>query len=81
MGIVFRDLKPESKVHPFFVSLMIKKFIIVSYLLTDYWIIIIDLLLHESGHLMLSDFDLSVQSPSAGSPSIIQSSIPFWVRK
>ncbi|KAI8140659.1 kinase-like domain-containing protein [Fennellomyces sp. T-0311] len=39
-----------------------------------------NILLHESGHLMLSDFDLSVQSPSAGPPSIIQSSLPFWQR-
>ncbi|KAI9496929.1 kinase-like domain-containing protein [Zychaea mexicana] len=39
-----------------------------------------NILLHESGHLMLSDFDLSVQSPAAGRPSIIQSSLPFWQR-
>ncbi|CDH56593.1 serine threonine-protein kinase nrc-2 [Lichtheimia corymbifera JMRC:FSU:9682] len=36
-----------------------------------------NILLHESGHLMLSDFDLSIQSPSAGAPSIVRTNLPF----
>ncbi|CAA91206.1 Serine/threonine-protein kinase ppk14 [Schizosaccharomyces pombe] len=31
-----------------------------------------NILLHESGHIMLSDFDLSKQSNSAGAPTVIQ---------
>ncbi|KAI8089759.1 kinase-like domain-containing protein [Halteromyces radiatus] len=36
-----------------------------------------NILLHQSGHLMLSDFDLSVQSPTAGSPTIIRTTSPL----
>ncbi|CAO3608235.1 unnamed protein product [Mucor fragilis] len=36
-----------------------------------------NILLHESGHLMLSDFDLSIQSPSAAPPTLVQPSSPF----
>ncbi|KAI9321560.1 kinase-like domain-containing protein [Dichotomocladium elegans] len=36
-----------------------------------------NILLHESGHLMLSDFDLSIQSPTAGAPSIVRANLPF----
>ncbi|CAO3612374.1 unnamed protein product [Cunninghamella blakesleeana] len=32
-----------------------------------------NILLHQSGHLMLSDFDLSVHSPTSGTPTIVQS--------
>ncbi|ORY90958.1 kinase-like domain-containing protein [Syncephalastrum racemosum] len=39
-----------------------------------------NILLHESGHLMLSDFDLSVVSPAAGPPTIVRSASPFWQR-
>ncbi|ORX62009.1 Pkinase-domain-containing protein [Hesseltinella vesiculosa] len=34
-----------------------------------------NILLHQSGHLMLSDFDLSVRSPAVRSPTIVHSSI------
>ncbi|KAI8981933.1 kinase-like domain-containing protein [Mycotypha africana] len=36
-----------------------------------------NLLLHASGHLMLSDFDLSIQSPSAAPPRFVQNSYLF----
>ncbi|GAN08295.1 Ser/Thr protein kinase [Mucor ambiguus] len=36
-----------------------------------------NILLHESGHLMLSDFDLSIQSPSAAPPTLVQPNSPF----
>ncbi|CAO3693135.1 unnamed protein product [Rhizopus stolonifer] len=36
-----------------------------------------NILLHASGHLMLSDFDLSVQSLSVTQPNIVQPSSPF----
>ncbi|ORE16829.1 Pkinase-domain-containing protein [Rhizopus microsporus] len=36
-----------------------------------------NILLHESGHLMLSDFDLSIQSSSATPPTFVQPSSPF----
>ncbi|KAG0174463.1 serine/threonine protein kinase, AGC [Apophysomyces sp. BC1015] len=36
-----------------------------------------NILLHQSGHLMLSDFDLSIQSPVAGPPTIVRASSPF----
>ncbi|KAF7723505.1 serine/threonine protein kinase, AGC [Apophysomyces ossiformis] len=36
-----------------------------------------NILLHQSGHLMLTDFDLSIQSPVAGPPTIVRSSSPF----
>jgi hypothetical protein len=41
----------------------------------------IDILLHESGHLMLSDFDLSIQSPTAALPTLVQPNSPFSVRR
>ncbi|KAG2193067.1 hypothetical protein INT46_003593, partial [Mucor plumbeus] len=36
-----------------------------------------NILLHESGHLMLSDFDLSIQSPTAALPTLVQPNSPF----
>ncbi|CEG69388.1 Putative Serine/threonine-protein kinase domain protein [Rhizopus microsporus] len=36
-----------------------------------------NILLHESGHLMLSDFDLSIQSSSVTPPTFVQPSSPF----
>ncbi|KAI8638431.1 kinase-like domain-containing protein [Parasitella parasitica] len=36
-----------------------------------------NILLHESGHLMLSDFDLSIQSPSAAPPTLVRPNSPF----
>ncbi|KAI9020117.1 kinase-like domain-containing protein [Phycomyces nitens] len=37
-----------------------------------------NILLHESGHLMLSDFDLSIQAPAAGPPTMVRPSSPFF---
>ena len=48
MGFIYRDLKPESK------------FSFLDRLL----IIFQDILLHSSGHIVLTDFDLSKQGPS-----------------
>ncbi|KAI8081845.1 kinase-like domain-containing protein, partial [Gilbertella persicaria] len=36
-----------------------------------------NILLHESGHLMLSDFDLSIKSPSASLPTLVRHNSPF----
>jgi protein-serine/threonine kinase len=56
MGFIYRDLKPES----------------------EFWLRRIrsqltraDILLHQSGHIMLSDFDLSKQSDPGGKPTMI----------
>lgn len=35
------------------------------------WLTIVDILLHQSGHIMLSDFDLSKQSGPGGAPTMI----------
>lgn len=57
MGFIYRDLKPESK------STADRS---ACLLLTK-----IDILLHQSGHIMLSDFDLSKQSDPGGAPTMI----------
>ena len=57
MGFIYRDLKPESEQ-----ICSLRSFIADS---------IIDILLHQSGHIMLSDFDLSKQSDAGGVPSMI----------
>ena len=57
MGFIYRDLKPESS-HPF-------------QLMQSILLIILDILLHQSGHIMLSDFDLSKQSDPGGAPTMI----------
>ena len=56
MGFIYRDLKPES----------MSPVLIYCPVLTD-----IDILLHQSGHIMLSDFDLSKQSDPGGKPTMI----------
>ena len=57
MGFIYRDLKPESKCR--------------SFRLKSYALRTIDILLHQSGHIMLSDFDLSKQSGPDGAPKMI----------
>lgn len=59
MGFIYRDLKPESK--------YTHKYQHLSVLL----LIAPDILLHQSGHIMLSDFDLSKQSDPGGVPTMI----------
>ena len=44
-------------------------------------IVKLDILLHESGHLMLSDFDLSIQSPTAAPPTLVRQNSPFSVSR
>ena len=41
--------------------------------------LILDILLHQSGHLMLTDFDLSKQSFPPGLPGIVKSNSPHIV--
>jgi protein-serine/threonine kinase len=57
MGFIYRDLKPESK---FVINRRYCRFLIRT-----------DILLHQSGHIMLSDFDLSKQSDPGGRPTMI----------
>lgn len=59
MGFIYRDLKPES---------MLFMLEITPQMLTH-----TDILLHQSGHIMLSDFDLSKQSDPGGRPAMIMS--------
>jgi protein-serine/threonine kinase len=60
MGFIYRDLKPESAFQFFFFARQID--------------MSADILLHQSGHIMLSDFDLAKQSNDPGSmPVMIQS--------
>lgn len=61
MGFIYRDLKPESKL---LFSLRGRG------TLTE----VADILLHQSGHIMLSDFDLAKQSSApAALPSMVHS--------
>lgn len=60
MGFIYRDLKPESAYSATFSE---------RFSLTEY----LDILLHQSGHIMLSDFDLSKQSDPGGVPTMIMS--------
>ena len=57
MGFIYRDLKPESQY---------RRFSNRNPALTS-----TDILLHQSGHIMLSDFDLSKQSGPDGAPKMI----------
>lgn len=54
MGFIYRDLKPESEQS-------ILRCIIECVLIAR-----VDILLHHSGHIMLSDFDLAKQSSTMG---------------
>ncbi|KAL1919449.1 uncharacterized protein VTP21DRAFT_2142 [Calcarisporiella thermophila] len=38
-----------------------------------------NILLHQTGHIMLTDFDLSKQSMSSGAPAIVRSNSPYGV--
>lgn len=60
MGFIYRDLKPESEFDE-------SPFALTNRLLTYY----ADILLHQSGHIMLSDFDLSKQSDLGGKPTMV----------
>jgi protein-serine/threonine kinase len=61
MGFIYRDLKPESEPKT-----------LPRLSLADIMLIAVpDILLHQSGHIMLSDFDLSKQSGPGGAPTMI----------
>jgi protein-serine/threonine kinase len=62
MGFIYRDLKPESMILPFACLRTC-----AAPQLTE----LLDILLHQSGHIMLSDFDLSKQSDPGGKPTMI----------
>ncbi len=61
MGFIYRDLKPEST-HVFSILLQAVK-VLPGFLLIG---CAVDILLHQSGHIMLSDFDLAKQSSEPG---------------
>jgi protein-serine/threonine kinase len=63
MGFIYRDLKPESTFVPRTPAAEHSP----EYLLSSF----LDILLHQSGHIMLSDFDLSKQSGPGGAPTMI----------
>lgn len=60
MGFIYRDLKPESESISSHESLSKAPNPLPT-----------DILLHQSGHIMLSDFDLSKQSDGGGVPAMI----------
>lgn len=70
MGFIYRDLKPEST-RPFLAPISMNayaKFPCIRHLF------LLDILLHQSGHIMLSDFDLAKQSNEAGGmPAMVHS--------
>jgi protein-serine/threonine kinase len=69
MGFIYRDLKPESK---FFHSWSL---LVLNTSSAD-----VDILLHHSGHIMLSDFDLAKQSNERGGrPATIHQAGPNGV--
>lgn len=83
MGFIYRDLKPESAYTFFNIStkILYPLFYGINVLLlfTDYWLT--DILLHQSGHIMLSDFDLAKQSGEPGGrPATIAQTEPNGVR-
>jgi hypothetical protein len=43
-------------------------------------VFIIDILLHQNGHIMLTDFDLSKGSKPPGNPNIVKSGSPHVVK-
>jgi len=63
MGFIYRDLKPESR-FPCTDRLLAIGYVVLT-------IVFPDILLHQSGHIMLSDFDLSKQSDPGGKPTMI----------
>jgi protein-serine/threonine kinase len=67
MGFIYRDLKPESE-STFFCFLCRGEGGVINWVVADPSS---DILLHQSGHIMLSDFDLSKQSDSGGKPTMI----------
>lgn len=66
MGFIYRDLKPESTyIHS------TKPQLCCYNTQTNTPSFFVDILLHQSGHIMLSDFDLSKQSDLGGKPTMI----------
>lgn len=64
MGFIYRDLKPESTyILPRERARVCRRVCVLTPCL--------DILLHQSGHIMLSDFDLSKQSDIGGKPTMI----------
>ncbi|KAG2175629.1 hypothetical protein INT43_001276 [Umbelopsis isabellina] len=69
MGFIYRDLKPESKPNDVLNTAFTH---ILNYMPPPSP----DILLHQSGHIMLTDFDLSKGSHPPGRPCVVKSSYP-----
>jgi len=73
MGFIYRDLKPESKSFPL-ATLCCGALNDVASVSDDVSFCYVDILLHQSGHIMLSDFDLAKQSNDpSGMPTMVHS--------
>lgn len=71
MGYIYRDLKPESEPSLLFLVLFLSSFFFPTPPCMQRRKLTspaspTDILLHETGHIMLSDFDLSKQSDTTG---------------
>lgn len=68
MGFIYRDLKPESSISFIYADCPERYSNNIS----------LDILLHHTGHIMLTDFDLSKPSSQPLDPTIVKSN-PFSV--
>lgn len=81
MGFIYRDLKPESAYDlsiydSWNVPACVVRNVVVNHIISKH----ADILLHHSGHIMFSDFDLAKQSGvSGGRPATIHQSEPNGV--
>lgn len=71
-GHIYRDLKPESK-HLLLIDTIPRSLTLCTF--------VVDILLHQSGHIMLTDFDLSKGTSPPGKPGVIRSNSSKVVRK
>src|SRR6478752_3122354 len=69
MGFIYRDLKPESELHPGGITMVRRGFDCLRRWPNKKSPV--DILLHQSGHIMLSDFDLSKQSGEPGGAPVV----------
>lgn len=63
LGYIYRDLKPESTI----------------FILSTWCFTILDILLHSSGHIMVTDFDLSKPSDTPGVPTMVNAPLVIIV--
>jgi protein-serine/threonine kinase len=70
MGFIYRDLKPESALVSLFAFWALSDGLMYFFIFISH----ADILLHQSGHIMLSDFDLAKQSNDpSGMPTMVHS--------